>query len=139
MAEFHNKQFPGEGDEYRQVRDELLQMEIGLRKLTEEVAAKRRDLPLGGKLKEDYIFDEGVSDLSDRETVERVHLSELFEDGKDSLLIYSFMYGPDWEKPCPMCNSLLDSLNGNVIHAQQRINLAVVAKAPIQKNKKLGP
>ncbi len=133
MGEFHNKQFPGESQAYRQARDEVLQMEVDLRKLTEEVAAKRRGLPLGGKLKKDYIFDEGVSDLSDPETVKRVRFSELFEDGKDSLLIYSFMYGPDWEKPCPMCNSLLDSLNGNVIHAQQRINLAVVAKAPIQK------
>ncbi len=135
MSEFHSKQFPGESTAYRQARDELLQMEIDLRKRTEEVAAKRRALPRGGKLKENYIFDEGARDLSDRETVKQVHFSELFEDGKNSLIVYSFMYGPDWEKPCPMCNSLLDSLNGNVIDAQQRINLAVVAKAPIQKTR----
>jgi len=57
---------------------------------------------------------------------------ELFEVGKNSLIIYSFMYPVDGES-CPMCTSVLDGLNGSVLHARQKVNLAVVAKAPIRK------
>ena len=62
MGRFHAKQFPGESEEYRKTRDELLESEIKLRKQLEEVAALRRQLPRGGKIKEDYLFEEGVSD-----------------------------------------------------------------------------
>lgn len=111
----------------------MIAQEIKLRNHIEEVAAQRRDLPMGGRLKEDYVFEEGAADLSDRETVTRTPLSALFEDGKDSLVVYSFMYAPQAETPCPMCTSLLDGLNGSAPHIGQRINLAVVAKAPIRK------
>ncbi len=133
MGKFHQKPFPGESAAYRQVRDELLAAEIDLRKRIEEVAALRRTLPLGGKLQEDYVFDEGAADLSDQQTVKQTRLSELFEKGKNSLIIYSFMYAPEAENACPMCTSLLDGLNGNAVHAKQRVNFVVVAKAPIQK------
>jgi len=62
-----------------------------------------------------------------------VRLSELFEPGKDSLVLYSFMYGPDMAEPCPMCTSLLDGLNGTAPHAMQRVNFAVVARSPIAR------
>jgi len=107
MNQFHQKHFPGESAAYRQARDELLSAEIALRKHVEEVAALRRKLPLGGKLKEDYVFDEGVADLSDQQTVKQTRFSELFEKGKNSLIIYSFMYAPEAENACPMCTSLL--------------------------------
>lgn len=132
MGRFHDRQFPGESAAYRKARDELLDAEIALRKHIEDVAVLRRGLPPGGELKEDYVFEEGAADLSDQQTVKPARFSELFEKGKDSLIIYSFMYGPDWNNPCPMCVSLLDSLNGNAPHVQQRVNLAVVARAPIQ-------
>ncbi len=133
MGKYHNNQFPGESAAYRQARDELLSAEIALRKHVEEVAALRRRLPLGGRVKEDYVFDEGAADLSDQQTVKQIKFSELFEKGKNSLIIYSFMYAPDAENACPMCTSVLDGLNGNAVHARQRVNFAVVAKAPIQK------
>ena len=133
MATIHEKRFPGENTEYRTARDELLTAEIQLRKQLEDVAALRRKLPLGGKLQEDYIFEKGAADLADQTTVKQTRFSELFVPGKNSLVIYSFMYGPDWENACPMCNSLLDSLDGSAPHLEDRINLAVVAKAPIQK------
>jgi predicted dithiol-disulfide oxidoreductase (DUF899 family) len=133
MGKFHQNQFPAESAAYRQARDELLAAEIALRKHVEEVAALRRKLPLGGKLQQDYAFDEGAADLSDRQTVKQTKFSELFEKGKNSLIIYSFMYAPEAENACPMCTSLLDGLNGNAVHARQRVNFAVVAKAPIQK------
>ena len=133
MGRFHDKQFPGESAAYRKARDELLDAEIELRKRIEDIAVLRRGLPPGGELKEDYVFEEGAADLSDQQTVKPVRFSELFEKGKDSLIIYSFMYGPDWNNPCPMCVSILDSLNGNAPPVQQRVNVAVVARAPIEK------
>ena len=131
MGTHHDKRFPGESDGYRNARDELLAAEMKLRAQLEEVAKMRRGLPPGGKLKEDYVFEEGAAGLEDQETVRQVRFSELFENGKNSLIVYSFMYGPDWDQACPMCTSLLDSLDRNAPHVQDRVNLAVVAKAPI--------
>lgn len=133
MGAFHNKRFPNEPDAYRNKRDELLQAEIDLRKQIEQVAKQRRELPPGGKIKENYVFEEGSADLSDEDTVREVPFSELFEDEKKSLFIYSFMYAPDNDVPCTSCNSILDGLNGQAPHILARINFAVVAKAPIKK------
>lgn len=129
----HSVRFPGESQRYRRARNELLQAEIALRRHIEKVAALRRQLPLGGELEQDYVFEEGAPDLTDRRTVRRVKMSELFRPGKDSLLLYSFMYGPSMKQPCPMCTSMLDGLHGSVAHATQRINFAIVAKSPIHR------
>ncbi len=99
----------------------------------EEVAELRRRLPPGGPLKENYFFEEDGSSLDDRDTVKSVRLSELFQDGKDSLILYSFMFGPKMERACSSCTSILDGLNGTAPHAVQRVNFAVVAKSPIQR------
>jgi predicted dithiol-disulfide oxidoreductase (DUF899 family) len=125
--------FPGESPSYREARNQLLEAEMTLRKNLEEVATLRRKLPLGGEVPEDYIFDEGATDLEDSATARRTRLSELFQPGKDTLAIYSFMYGPKMKAACPACTSILDSLNGAAPHATQRINLAVVARNPIEK------
>lgn len=130
MGKFHDDAFPGESDAYRAARDKLLAAEIELRKRVEEVAAMRRALPPGGMLKEDYVFDEGAADLTDRDFVKQTRFSDLFDAGKDNLAVYSFMYAQGGE-PCPGCTAFLDSLNGNAPHITQRINLTVVAKAPI--------
>lgn len=132
MGKFHHLQLPGESEAYRAARDALLAAEIELRRKIEEVAQFRRKLPLGGKLKEDYVFAEGAPDLSDRRSVRQTRFSELFAAGRDSLIVYSFMYPPDAETPCPMCTAILDGLNGNAPHVRDRVNFAVVAKAPIQ-------
>ena len=129
----HSERFPGESNEYRTARDRLLTAEIELRKRIEEVAAMRRQLPLGGAVPEDYEFEEGPADLDETRAGRRVKLSQLFVRPSASLLLYSFMYGPEMEKACPMCTSFLDSLNGAAPHAIQRINLAVVAKSPIER------
>jgi len=133
VGKFHEKRFPGESKSYRAARNKLLEAEMKLRKQFEEVAALRRKLPHGGRVKEDYLFEEGAPDLADQGTVKQTKLSELFEAGKNSLIIYSFMFAPDSDKPCPMCTSVLDGLNGSALHVMDRVNLAVVAKAPIQK------
>lgn len=125
--------FPGESAAYRRARNTLLQAEIDLRKRIEQVAALRRKLPVGGLVPEDYVFEEGATDLSDMTSTHPVTLSDLFKHEQASLVLYSFMYGPAMESPCPSCTSMLDSLNGAAPHVMQRVNLAVVAKSPIQR------
>jgi len=120
--------YPNESEAYRNVRNELLKAELELRAHIERVAEQRRNLPPGGQLKEDYIFEELVDNK-----VKIVKLSELFEPGKDTLFLYSFMYAPNMEAACPMCTALLDGLDGQVIHLQQQINVAVVAKHSLEK------
>jgi predicted dithiol-disulfide oxidoreductase (DUF899 family) len=124
-----NRFFPNESPEYRETRNELLAAETALRQQTEDVAALRRKLPAGGPLKEDYLFDEAVPGGKIKQT----KLSELFAPAKDSLMLYSFMYGPDQDEACPMCTSIIDGLNGNAHHITQRINLAIVARSPIER------
>jgi predicted dithiol-disulfide oxidoreductase (DUF899 family) len=119
----HTVRFPGESAKYRAARNTLLKHEIELRRQIEEVAAERRALPPGGQVAADYMFEEG-GDAS------LVRLSELFGD-KPVLLLYSYMYGPKMEMPCPMCTSMLDALEGNAKAAEQMIGLGVVAKSPI--------
>jgi predicted dithiol-disulfide oxidoreductase (DUF899 family) len=98
--------FPNETSDYRAARDRLLQSELDLRRKIESVAAQRRELPPGGEVPEDYVFD-GVEG--------KVRLSQLFAKG-DTLVAYSFMYGPKMDQPCPMCTSIIDGLQGNAVH-----------------------
>jgi predicted dithiol-disulfide oxidoreductase (DUF899 family) len=140
--------FPGEPEEYRAARDRLLEQEIELRRQMEAVAAARRELPAGGELPDDYVFQGEGPDGKPMD----VRLSELFAPGKDSLAIYSFMFprdpeddrpGPVREKetaklplsegPCPSCVSLLDQLDGVVEHASQKLSFVVVAKSPLER------
>ncbi len=126
----HTERFPGETPAYRRARNRLLEAEIDLRRQIETVAALRRRLPAGGVVKEDYLFSEADAQPG---STRQVRLSELFAPGKDTLLLYSFMFGPAMEQPCPMCTSFLDSLEGNAQHVTQRVNLAVAAKSPLPR------
>jgi predicted dithiol-disulfide oxidoreductase (DUF899 family) len=110
--------FPGESPEYRTARDRLLEPE--LRRQTEAVAALRRALPPGGVVPQDYLFDEEGGE---------VRLSELFGPDHETLVLYSFMYGPEMEEACPTCTSILDSFDGAARHLSQRVTLAVIAKS----------
>jgi predicted dithiol-disulfide oxidoreductase (DUF899 family) len=139
--------FPGESTEYRAARDRLLEQEIELRRATERVAEARRALPPGGAVPEDYVFQGAGPDGAPTD----VRLSELFAPGKDSLVIYNFMFpryredkrpGPSEgetarlpleEGPCPSCTALLDQLDGVVDHVSQQLNFAVVANAPLPR------
>ena len=60
-------------------------------------------------------------------------MSKLFTGGKDTLAIYSFMYGPERERPCPGCTHTLDCLDGAARHVTQRVNFVVVAKSPLAR------
>ena len=127
----HSKRFPGESSRYRTARNQLLAAETDLRRQVERLARMRRKLPLGGPVPEDYVFDEAPANSSNGGAARQARLSELFRDKLDTLLIYSYMFGPKAQQPCPMCTSFLDSLDGAAIHLTQRANLAVVAKSPI--------
>lgn len=117
---------PNESAEYRAARNQLLQIEADLRQQINSLAAARAALPLGGQVAENYTF----TAMQDGKVVERT-MSDLFGN-HGSLMIYSFMYGPDDRAPCPMCTSFLDSLNGAAPHIQQRTALAIVTSAPIE-------
>ncbi|HEV3055233.1 MAG TPA: DUF899 family protein [Solirubrobacteraceae bacterium] len=138
---------PGESQEYRAARDRLLEQEAELRRAMEAVAAARRALPPGGRVPEDYVFHGAGPDGAPAD----VRLSELFEPGKESLVLYSFMFprdpgdptpGPPGgetsllplaDGPCPSCTALLDQLDGAAEHVTQHLNFAVVAKAPLPR------
>ncbi|HSR82968.1 MAG TPA: DUF899 family protein [Streptosporangiaceae bacterium] len=139
--------FPAESAEYRAARDRLLEQEIDLRRAMEAVAAARRQLPPGGIVPQDYIFQ------ADRPDGRRsdVRMSDLFAPGKDSLVIYSMKFPrarddhrpeppdgqtsllPAAEWPCASCTAFIDQLDGAAEHAAQHVNLAVAAKAPIER------
>ena len=139
--------FPGESTEYRAARDRLLEREIEERRATEAVAQARRGLPPGGVIPEDYVFQGAEPDGAPSD----VRLSELFAPGTDSLVIYSFMFPRSYrgdrpgpasgktalltleEGPCPSCVALIDQLDGAARHVGLGLNLAVVAKAPIDR------
>lgn len=125
----HDRRFPNEPDDYREARDELLEHELALRDQLERVAAARRSLPVGGPIPDDYCFTR----LGPDGKPDTVALSQLFTPTIDSLVLYSFMYGPDMAEACPMCTSMLDGLDGNAPHIRERVNMGVVAKSPIER------
>jgi predicted dithiol-disulfide oxidoreductase (DUF899 family) len=120
--------FPNETPEYRAARDALLREEIELRRHLERVAAQRRALPLGGEVK-DYLFQREAGP---------VRMSELFEDGKDTLLTYCWMFGPERKTSCSSCQGFLDSLDGAARHVRHRMNLAVVSRSPVERMEAFG-
>jgi len=123
LAAKNKAHFPNESPEYRQARNALLVEEIELRRHIEHVAALRRALPLGGGVPEDYAF-EGRDGT--------VRLSQLFGD-KDTLVIYSMMFGPQRERACPMCTAMLTSWEGTARNLRERVALAVTARSPIER------
>src|SRR5215212_1398301 len=88
--------FPNESQVYRDAREALLAEEQELVAKTKALAARRRTLPPGGQLKEDYVLQWA----SDGKVGQRVKFSELFGD-QTTLLLYSWLFGPGWDKPCP--------------------------------------
>jgi predicted dithiol-disulfide oxidoreductase (DUF899 family) len=123
LAAKNNSHFPNESSKYRNARNALLAEEIELRRNIERVAALRRALPLGGKIPEDYSFEAATG---------TVHLSELFGD-KQTLVIYSMMFGPQRKSACPMCTAMLTSWDGTTRNLRERIALAVTARSPIDR------
>ena len=115
--------FPNESADYRAARTTLLAEEIELRRHIEAVAAQRRTLPPGGEVIGDYRFQGENRSAT---------FADLFGD-KQTLAVYSYMFGPQRQRPCPMCTALLGPLDGNARDIGQRMALTVVARSPIEK------
>lgn len=120
--------YPNESAAYRDARNALLDAEIALRAHIEAVAAQRRALPPGGEVAEDYVFER----LSETLRPEPVRMSDLFGP-HETLILYSFMYGPDRDQPCSGCVNLLDGMDGAARHMEQRAALYIVAKSPLAR------
>jgi predicted dithiol-disulfide oxidoreductase (DUF899 family) len=123
LARLDPVRFPSESPEYRAARTALLAEEIELRRHIARVAAQRRALPPGGAVAGDYRFEgeDGPVDFAG-----------LFGD-KLTLAVYSYMFGPERARPCPMCTNTLGAWEGNARDIGQRIALAVVARSPIER------
>ena len=123
LAAKNGRHFPNESGEYRRARNALLAEEIELRRHIERVAELRRALPPGGEIAAAFQFvgEDGP-----------VRLIDLFR-GKQTLAIYSYMFGPKRARPCPMCTSMLSAWEGSARDLEQRIALAVVARSPIER------
>jgi predicted dithiol-disulfide oxidoreductase (DUF899 family) len=123
LAKNNGVRFPNESTGYRQARDALLAEEIELRRHIERVAELRRALPPGGPVTGDYRFEgEGGA----------VSFADLF-GSKETLVVYSYMYGPERERPCPMCTSLMSAWDGEAPDIEQRVAFAMVARSPIER------
>lgn len=120
--------YPNESPDYRKARDELLEEEKALVEKVKTVAELRRRLPLGGRLKEDYIFRWA----NDNKVNQEVRLSELFGD-KPTLLLYNFMYGPGWDNPCLSCTSLMDGFDRSAFQVSHDAAFCGIAKASAEK------
>jgi predicted dithiol-disulfide oxidoreductase (DUF899 family) len=123
LAAKNKLRFPNESPEYRRARQALLAEEIEVRRHIERLAAQRRALPPGGEVKEPYSFlgERGPATFAD-----------LFGD-KQTLVVYNYMFGPQRERPCPMCTAMLSSLEGEARDLQQRVALAIIARSPLEK------
>lgn len=124
LAKKASKPFPNESAEYRKARTALLAEEIELRRQIQRVAAMRRELPPGGEVTKQYRF-------LDAQGKER-SLADLFGQ-HDTLFSYFWMFGPERERPCPMCTSLVGSLDIPTRDIEQRIAIAIIGRSPVSR------
>jgi predicted dithiol-disulfide oxidoreductase (DUF899 family) len=123
LASTNTTRRPNESAEYRRARQALLVEEIELRRHIERVAEMRRALPPGGEVAKRYEFEGEAG---------KVTLADLFGD-KQTLVIYSYMFGPQREQPCPMCTSFMSTWEAKLPDVEQRIAFVFVARSPIAR------
>ena len=126
LARDNPVRYPNESAEYRAARTALLAEEIELRRHIARVAELRRALPPGGPVVGDYRFR--------GEDGRDVDFAGLFA-GKQTLVVYSYMFGPQRDRPCPMCTNLLGAWEGNAADIGQQVSLVVIARSPVERLK----
>jgi predicted dithiol-disulfide oxidoreductase (DUF899 family) len=124
LASLARMPFPGASAEYERARQALLAEEIEFRRHMTRLVEQRRALPPGPVITKDYRF-------KDEQGFE-VGLAELFGD-KDTLVTYFWMYGPQRERPCPMCTNWLGAVNGNAADIKQRVALKILGRSPVER------
>lgn len=113
-----------ESADYSAAREALLATEIEMRRHLTRVAAQRQALPPGPLVTQDWRFkDEQGFDAT---------LTDLFGE-HDTLVTYFWMYGPQRERPCPMCTNWLGAMNGNARDIKQRVALKVFGRSPVSR------
>ena len=116
--------FPGESAQYRDARTALLAEEIESRRHMTRLTGQRRALPPGPVIEKDYRFKDANGG--------EIGLADLF--GKhDTLVTYFWMYGPQRERPCPMCTNWLGSVNGNAADIEQRAALKILGRSTVER------
>lgn len=123
LAAAASKPYPNDSADYRAARTRLLAEEIELRRHVERIAAMRRSLPPGGEAAA-YAFKD--------ERGATVTLADLF-GRHDTLVTYLWMYGPQRERPCPMCTSFLGALDIPARDIVQRVGFAVLGRSPVAR------
>jgi len=123
LAAANSMHFPNESAEYRAARNELLAEEIELRRHIERVSVQRRQLPPGGAVDKRYRFDGAEGPVT---------FADLFGD-KDTLIVYSAMFGPQRKRPCPMCTSQIEAWERKIPNIGQRVSLVVTARSSIDR------
>ena len=110
-------------EEWLVARKKLLAKEKQLTRQRDAIAAERRQLPWVN-VEKNYVFDTP----SGKKT-----LADLF-DGRSQLIVYHFMFGPEWQEGCPSCSFNMDHTDGALVHlAQREVSFAAVSRAPISK------
>jgi predicted dithiol-disulfide oxidoreductase (DUF899 family) len=123
MTTTMTKHTTGTRDEWLAARLELLQREKELTRLSDAVALQRQELPWV-RVDKEYRFDTDAGSAS---------LEDLF-NGRSQLLVYHFMFGPDYTAGCPSCSSIADGFNGIAVHlANHDVMLTAVSRAPLPK------
>lgn len=123
LAAKSSRPFPNEPAEYRKAREALLAEEIKLRRQIWRVAELRRGLPPGCEPKPYKFIDEAGKEVT---------LNDMFGP-HDTLVTYLWMFGPQRERPCPMCTSFLGSLDIPTRDIEQRVSLAVLGRSPVSR------
>ncbi|MDM0067098.1 DUF899 family protein [Variovorax sp. J31P207] len=116
--------FPGASADYETARQALLAQEIEFRRHMTRLTEQRRALPPGPVIEKDYRFKD--------EQAFEVGLIDLFGD-KDTLVTYFWMYGPQRERPCPMCTNWLGAVNGNAADIKQRVALKILGRSSVER------
>jgi predicted dithiol-disulfide oxidoreductase (DUF899 family) len=122
LAKLAKTPFAGESPEYRKAREALVAEEIEFRRHMTRLTEQRRSLPPGPIIEKNYRFKDANGD--------ELGLTNLF-GGHDTLVTYFWMYGPQRERPCPMCTNWLGAVNGNVADIKQRVALKVLGRSPV--------
>jgi predicted dithiol-disulfide oxidoreductase (DUF899 family) len=113
----------GTRDDWLAARRELLEREKALTRVSDELARQRRALPWA-RIDKQYSFETGEGTRT---------LAELF-DGRSQLLVYHFMFGPDWTEGCKSCSFWADTFDGAIVHLGQRdVTMLCVSRAPLAR------